>query len=142
MEVTKISPKEWKLMELLWEKPRSVMEMVHEMKGLAGWSKSTVLTMIKRMENKKLVTFEWTERSKMYSPAVKREQSVAEETDSLLKRAYNGSIGLLVNAIMQRNDITDYDLEEISLMIEQKKKEMIAQGYFSEKKTDNKEDSI
>ena len=31
----------------------------------------------------------------------------------MLRRAYNGSIGMLVNAMAQRNDLTKEDIEEL-----------------------------
>ena len=37
----------------------------------------------------------------------------AAETDSLLKRAYHGSVGLLVNALAERESLTQKDIEEL-----------------------------
>ena len=50
---------EWKLMEFLWEdSPRTLMEIVHAMAERVGWAKSTVTTMVARMEGKGLLRYE------------------------------------------------------------------------------------
>ena len=37
----------------------------------------------------------------------------AAETDSLLQRAYHGSVGLLVNTLAQREALTQADIDEL-----------------------------
>ena len=45
-----LTPAEWNLMECLWEKsPRTGKEAVDYMKDSVGWSRSTTLTMLRRM---------------------------------------------------------------------------------------------
>lgn len=108
-----LSTSEWKIMELLWQRPYTLMELVAELGQTIGWSKSTVATMVRRMEEKGIISYTEQGRTKMFSPALSREDVVARETDSLLRRAYNGSIGMLVNAMAQRNDLTKEDIEEL-----------------------------
>ena len=47
-------PGEWRVMEELWQRPCTLMELVRALGDSAGWAKSTVTTMIRRMEEKKL----------------------------------------------------------------------------------------
>jgi BlaI family penicillinase repressor len=42
-----------------------------------------------------------------------REEVTAHETTSLLQRAYNGSIGMLISAMAHRNDLTKADIDEL-----------------------------
>lgn len=108
-----LSASEWKIMELLWQRPYTLMELVAELGQTIGWSKSTVATMLRRMEEKGIISYTEQGRTKMFSPALSREDVAARETNSLLRRAYNGSIGMLVNAMAQRNDLTKEDIEEL-----------------------------
>lgn len=108
-----LSASEWKIMELLWQRPYTLMELVAELGQTIGWSKSTVATMLRRMEEKGIISYTEQGRTKMFSPALSREDVAARETNSLLHRAYNGSIGMLVNAMAQRNDLTKEDIEEL-----------------------------
>ena len=47
---------EWHLMECLWEKsPRTGREATEYLERCAGWSRSTTLTMLRRMTEKRLI---------------------------------------------------------------------------------------
>ena len=108
-----LSASEWKIMELLWQRPYTLMELVAELGQTIGWSKSTVATMVRRMEEKGIISHTEQGRTKVFSPTLSREDVTARETNNLLRRAYNGSIGMLVNAMAQRNDLTKADIDEL-----------------------------
>ena len=119
----RVTPGEWALMEALWQSPKTLMELVRTLGESEGWSKSTVATMIRRMTDKELITFESDGKTKTFMAAVSREDVVAEETSSLLKRAYNGSIGLLVNAMVQRNTLSKEDIDELYSILQKAENE-------------------
>ena len=108
-----VSHSEWAIMEELWQGPKTLMELVRSLGKSEGWAKSTVTTMIRRMGDKNLIHYETDGKTKTFIASVSREDVVAEETTSLLKRAYNGSIGLLVNAMAQRNTLSKSDIDEL-----------------------------
>ena len=108
-----LSASEWQVMQQLWKRPHTLMELVAVLEKDIGWSKSTVATMVRRMEEKGIISYTEQGRTKVFSPALSREDVAARETNSLLRRAYNGSIGMLVNAMAQRNDLTKVDIEEL-----------------------------
>ncbi len=110
---------EWPVMELLWQSPKTLMELVSALNEQMGWSKSTVATMVRRMDDKGLITFHTEGRTKIFRPAVSREDVTIRETTSLLERAYNGSIGLLVSAMAHRNDLTKADIEELFAILKE-----------------------
>lgn len=104
---------EWPIMELLWQTPRTLMELVATLSEQMGWSKSTVITMVRRMDEKGLVTYHTEGRTKIFRPTVSREEVTARETESFLQRAYHGSVGLLVSAMAERNDLSKEDIAEL-----------------------------
>lgn len=104
---------EWLVMEYLWEKPCTLMELVAALGTSVGWSKSTVATVVRRMEEKGIISHAEQGRAKVFSPALSREDVTTRETNSLLQRAYNGSIGMLVNAMAQSNSLTKEDIDEL-----------------------------
>lgn len=110
---------EWPIMELLWQSPRTLMELVSALTVQMGWSKSTITTMVRRMDNKGLITFHTEGRTKVFRPAVSREDVTARETTSLLERAYNGSVGLLVSAMAHRNDLSQADIDELYAILQE-----------------------
>ena len=108
-----LSNSEWIVMSCLWDRSHTLMELVTSLNQSVGWSKSTVATMVHRMEEKGLITYVMRGRTKIFSPAVSREEVTARETRNLLRRAYNGSVGLLVNAMVQSNGLTQADIDEL-----------------------------
>ena len=69
--------------------------------------------MVRRMEEKGIISYEEQGRTKIFRPSLSREEVTARETKSLLQRAYNGSIGMLVNAMAQHKGLTKADIDEL-----------------------------
>lgn len=114
---------EWSIMELLWEAPRTLMELVSTLAETVGWSKSTVTTMARRMTEKGLIAYDTDGRTKRFHAAVCREDVVAQETDSLLDRAYRGSLGLLLSTMVNHRHLTKADIDELHAILDQAEEE-------------------
>lgn len=108
-----LTPAEWLVMELLWDKPHTLMELVAALEESAGWSKSTVATMVRRMEAKGIVSHTDGDRAKLFHPALARSDAALRETRSLLDRAYHGSVGLMVSTLARRDGLTRQDIDEL-----------------------------
>ena len=119
-----LSAGEWRIMEQLWEKhPRTLTELVRELSPGTGWSKSTIVTMVGRLEAKGAVTYTEGGRARQYIPAVPREQAALEETESLLRRVYRGSVGMMVNTLADGRGLSDEDIEELSAVLEKARRD-------------------
>ena len=118
-----LSAGEWRIMECLWEKsPRTLMEIVREVMAATDWSKSTVVTMVGRLESKGALTCD-AGRPRRYSPAVSRDRAALRETESLLGRVYGGSLGMLVNTLADGRGLTETDIAELSAILEKARRE-------------------
>ena len=118
-----LSPSEWRVMECLWTGPKTLMELVRLLKDSAGWAKSTVTTMVRRMEEKGLITYELSGRTKIFRAVLAREDAAAVETDSLLERAFHGSVGLLVSSLMERSSLSKADIDELYAILDKAEEE-------------------
>ena len=118
---TMLTQGEWQLMQLIWQRPHSLMELVDELGKTVGWSKSTVATMVRRMEEKGILRYEEQGRTKIFYPAVSREDAAARETDSLMNRAFPGSNGLLVSNMARRNTLSTEDIDGLCEILRQAK---------------------
>jgi BlaI family penicillinase repressor len=114
-----LNQSEWQVMELLWQKPHTLMEMVSALSQSVGWSKSTVATMVRRMEEKGLISYQEQGKARVFSPNVSLEHVAARETDSLLNRAYKGSLSMLVSNLVQRNGLSQDDIDELYAILKQ-----------------------
>lgn len=120
-----LSAGEWRVMEVLWTGPQTLMELVRALGEDPGWAKSTVTTMARRMERKGLITYTTEGRAKVFQAALAREDAAAAETDSLLKRAYHGSVGLLVSALVERNDLSKSDIDDLYAILRRAEEEEV-----------------
>ena len=119
-----LSAGEWRIMERLWEKnPRTLTELVRELGPGTGWSKSTIVTMVGRLEAKGAITYTEGGRARQYSPAIPRERAALEETESLLRRIYRGSVGMMVNTLADGRGLSDQDIEELTAVLEKARRE-------------------
>ena len=114
-----LNQSEWQVMELLWQKPHTLMEMVSALSQSVGWSKSTVATMVRRMEEKGLISYQEQGKARVFSPNVSLEHVAARETDSLLNRAYKGSLSMLVSNLVQRIGLSQDDIDELYAILKQ-----------------------
>lgn len=111
---------EWSLMECLWEKaPRTGREAAEHLEKRVGWSRSTTLTMLRRMTEKGLVACGETDGVKTYAPNVLREDAVRSETEHFLERVYKGSVSLLVSAVTRRQDLSREEIDELYAILKQ-----------------------
>lgn len=119
MEIN-ITNSEWYVMECLWEQaPKTLMQMVEELKDNVGWAKSTCTTMVKRMEKKGLIRHEDGGRAKLFYPVVEREEVAVKQTKDFLQRIYHGSVGMMMNALAEQDDLTEDDISELEQILRQ-----------------------
>ena len=106
-----LTPAEWELMECLWRRGRARSgELAQEMAGKTGWSRSTTLTLLRRLTDKGAVTALTDGAANVYVPALAREQAALRETKSLLDRVYNGSLSLLVSSMTKKRALPPEEL--------------------------------
>ena len=114
-----LSVAEWNIMESLWEdSPKVGSRIVSDMAVRTGWSRSTTLTMLKRMTQKELIACEESGQMKAYIPLVDREEAVKKETESFLNRVYHGSVSLLVNGFVEKQRLSREDIRELREILE------------------------
>lgn len=114
MDQIKLTGSEWSVLESLWQtNPQTVMQLVADMRQRVGWAKSTTITTLRRMEEKGLVHCEIIGKGKSYTPAVEQEQAEISETRSFLNRVYRGSVGLMMSAMAQRQDLSKAEIAEL-----------------------------
>lgn len=105
---------EWHLMECLWESaPRSGREAIDYMSKSVGWTRSTTLTMLRRMTEKGLIRCEDSEGLKVYFPLIEREQAAMRETEDFLSRVYHGSLSMMLSAMTQKAELSRSEIDEL-----------------------------
>lgn len=105
---------EWTVMECLWEKsPRTGRETVAWLEQKMGWSRSTTLTMLRRLEAKGAVAGDTEGELKTFRPLIAREAVAIRETENLLDRVYKGSLSLLVSNLTKKQTLPQKEIDEL-----------------------------
>ena len=105
---------EWTVMECLWEKsPRTGRETVAWLENRMGWTRSTTLTMMRRLETKGAVASDTEGELKTFRPMILREEVAIRETEHLLDRAYKGSLSLLVSSLTRKQSLSQKEIDEL-----------------------------
>ena len=115
-----LTPAEWSLMEYLWESaPRSGRDCVERLKDSVGWSRSTTLTMLRRMTEKGLLSCREMDGVLMYTPLLQRQDAASRETSSFLDRVYRGSVSLMISALTQKQALSQDEIDELYAILQE-----------------------
>lgn len=111
---------EWHIMECLWTRaPQTGREVSQSMEREMGWSRSTTLTLLKRLVDKEIVACDTEGTKNTFSPAVRREDVALEETENFLERVYQGSLSMMVSAMTRRQAVSREELDELYELLRQ-----------------------
>ena len=115
-----LSETEWYVLESLWvDSPKIGSQIVADLSRTRGWSRSTTLTMLRRMTEKKLIVCDDSGKMKSYTPLVAREEAVKKETESFLDRVYHGSVSMLLNGFVEKQRLTSEEINELRKILDQ-----------------------
>lgn len=124
MNDIKLTSSEWNILNCLWEQsPRTVMQLSTELERTVGWARSTTITVLHRMEAKGLVRCEQAGRGKAYIPLVERSQAAISETRSFLDRVYQGSVGMMMSAMVEQEGLSLDQIDQLRAILNDAEKE-------------------
>lgn len=119
-EHIRLTDAEWAVMECLWEKePRTGREASQWLGKRMGWTRSTSLTLLRRLEAKGAVAGEADGERKVFRPLIRREDAALRETESLLDRVYKGSLSLMVSSLTQKQPLRQEEIDELYSILRQ-----------------------
>ena len=118
-----LSDGEWKIMNSLWESGEStITELTASLENETGWDKHIIITMLGRMEKKEAVEHRQGGRAKFFYPLVSREEVSMQETRGFLEKVYRGSLGMMVNAMVADQALSEQEIQELYDILEQARK--------------------
>ena len=105
---------EWKIMEVLWDQnPRTMAEITKTLEPTTGWTRHTVITLLKRMQDKGSVAIDDSGAVKLYTPKISREEASTDQTKRLLSRVFHGKASLLVHHLVESGEISREEMQEL-----------------------------
>src|ERR1044071_916575 len=109
---------ELELMDVLWERGRATVSEIVESLPDERLAYSSVLTMMRILEQKGYVTHEKEGRAFIYRPLVDRQQAQKSVIGYLLRRFFDTSPELLVVNLLEHEEVGPEEVSRLKQMIE------------------------
>ena len=115
----KLFDSEAKVMEIIWERgPLSAKEISLIAADSIGWNKNTTYTVIKKLEAKGFIRRD--EPGFICTPLVSQEEMQKKEATSLLNKVFGGSRKALFSALLEDEELSEREIEELKSLIEKR----------------------
>ena len=115
-----ISEAESVVMDVLWRRhPLGAEDVVAELADSRHWQEATIKTLLNRLLNKGAIAAQREGRRYLYSPLLKREAWVLEESRGLLDRLFDGRVAPLVAHFSEQRKLSRKDIAELRKLLEE-----------------------
>jgi len=122
-KLPRISESEWRVMQVLWEHgPLTANEVVNKLAGEVKWTPRTIKTLIGRVVKKGAVRFQEEGTRYRYSPAVAESECIRSETQSFVRRVYQGAMKPALAAFLEDAELSPQEIDELQEILDQKRK--------------------
>ncbi len=119
-----ISEAEYEVMKLVWKyAPISTNEITERLVQTTSWSPKTIQTLIKRLVTKGALTYQKQGRVFVYTPLVKEQEYVHRESDSFLKRYFNGNITAMLSSYIESDQLSETEIDALRSLLSKRHKQ-------------------
>ena len=116
-----ISEAEYEVMKVVWKHaPIRTNEITQQLLKTTSWSPKTIQTLIKRLVNKGALSYEKQSRMFVYTPIVKENEYIGQESNSFLKRFYVGNITAMLSAYLEDDKLSEAEIETLRGLLSKK----------------------
>lgn len=117
-KLPQISEAEYEVMKVVWQHaPISTNEVTELLTATTNWNPKTIQTLLKRLVTKKALTYEKQSRVFVYTPLVKEHEYIQQESNSFLKRYYNGDITKMLTAYIESEKLSDNEISSLRQLL-------------------------
>ena len=115
-----ISDAESVVMDVLWRShPLAAEDVVAALAGSRHWQGATIKTLLNRLLRKGAIAAEKDGRRYLYSPRLRREEWVLQESRGLLDRLFGGRVAPLVAHFSQHHRLSRRDIADLRRLLEE-----------------------
>ncbi|MCI9200269.1 MAG: BlaI/MecI/CopY family transcriptional regulator [Lachnospiraceae bacterium] len=110
----KISDAELEVMNILWREKQPVpfSSIRTELHNKMGWEKSTIATLLRRLQRKGAISFQEKEIH-YYMPNISKEDYIRFRKKSFIDKLFEGSVKNFVASLCQSGELTEADIDEL-----------------------------
>lgn len=116
-----ISEAEFEVMKIVWKSaPINTNEITERLLKTTSWSAKTIQTLIKRLVTKGALTYEKQGRVFVYTPLVEENEYISQQSNSFIKRFYDGDISAMLSANLENNQLSETELNHLRSLLSKK----------------------
>ena len=109
-----ISEAEFEVMKVVWKfAPINTNEITERLLKTTTWSAKTIQTLIKRLVTKGALAYEKQGRIFVYTPLVKENEYINQQSNSFLDRFYDGDISAMLSTYLENNQLSETELQHL-----------------------------
>ena len=113
-----ISESEWKIMQILWNKPNLTIKDITSALSNSSWSYSTIKTLVLRLHKKGAIGADTTIGNFKYYPVANENDCLKRETKSLIDRVYGGSVKMLMASLADDSKLSKSEIKNLMDIID------------------------
>jgi len=123
-KLPEISEAEHQVMKLIWnDNPITALEIIRELTKITDWKPNTIKTFINRLLKKGAVGYEKSGKEYNYYPLIDEADYVKSESRLFLERIFGGSLKPMLVTMVENEDLTLDDIEDLKGRILEKRQE-------------------
>ena len=108
-KMPQITEAEYEVMQIIWHNyPISTNEITEQLLQTTNWNPRTIQTLIKRLATKNIITYEKQGRVFVYTPLLKKEDYVSQQSKSFF---------------LDHRNLSKAEIDELKSLLEQENKE-------------------
>ncbi len=117
-----ISEAEYQVMKLIWDRaPVSTKEVTEILADESSWKPKTIQTLLSRLVKKGAIGYKKEGRVFVYTPLIKEEDYVEQESSSFLNKFYDGALNSMVVNFLEQDKLTENDINELKKILDMEK---------------------
>ncbi len=114
-----ISEAEYQVMKLIWDRaPVSTKEVTEILADESSWKPKTIQTLLSRLVKKGAIGYKKEGRVFVYTPLIKEEDYVEQESSSFLNKFYDGALNSMVVNFLEQDKLTENDIDELKKILD------------------------
>ena len=118
----KISSAEWEVMNVVWARhPVTAPEVFAALPAGNEWAQKTVNTFLARLVGKGVLKATKEANVNVYTPLLRREQCVAQESRHFMQRVFQGAAGPLLVHFCEQAKLSREEIQELQDLLRKKK---------------------
>jgi BlaI family penicillinase repressor len=121
MPTISISDAEWQVMNVIWDaQPLTAQEIVARLSADTDWAAATIKTMLHRLMEKGVLTYEEQGNRYVYRSGARRSDCVRAASRSFLERVFDGDAAPLLVHFLKHSHLRADEIAQLRRILDEK----------------------